>query len=191
MTNSQHVSIHAIDLLDRQKTNTEFNIIANTHKKIRALVICAATWTGGKEVKQVDINEIQQSLDLNFFTTFNAVKAMLNLSSDYLTQPTAIINIGATASLRGSKNCSTFAVAKGALRQFSQSLARELWPNNIHVAHLIIDGLISNERTRLLNKELEENKFINMKSIVESIFHVIEQEKSCWTFEWDIRPFKE
>lgn len=155
------------------------------------MVNCAAIWTGGKTVKELSADAMQQSISFNFFTAFNTVKALLNLPENVLQKPLSIINIGATASLRGSKKCSAFAVAKGALRQFSQSLARELWPENIHVAHLIIDGVINNQRTKLLNQQLNSDRFINMESIADSILQVIQQEKSCWTFEWEVRPFNE
>lgn len=189
--NGSYISTHAVDLTDAIGTTSVFKSIAEKHKKIFALVNCAATWTGGKKVKELSANDMLNSLQLNFFSAFNPIQSMLSLPADILQKPAAIINIGATASLRGSKSCSAFAVGKGALRQLSQSLARELSSENIHVAHLIIDGLIDNPRTRELNPELENDKFINTTSIANTILHVIHQEKSCWTFEWDIRPYKE
>lgn len=189
--NNITVSIHAVDLANPRKTQETFNDIAKIHKKVRGLVNCAATWTGGKEVRDISADDMNQSIMLNFFTAFNSIKAMLNLSTEVIQKPAAIINVGATASLRGSKKCAAFAVAKGALRQLSQSLARELWPENIHVAHLIVDGLIGNERTKKLNPHLMDDKFIDMKSLANGVLHIIQQERSCWTFEWDARPFSE
>lgn len=186
-----YVSVHKVDLIDPNKTNRVFSDIANQHKRIFGLVNCAATWTGGRSVKQLSAEDMQQSIALNFFTAFNSIKAMMDLPSETIQKPAAIINIGATASLRGSKGCAAFAVAKGALRQLSQSMARELWPENIHVAHLIIDGLINNERTKSLNKGLPNDRYIEMKSISDSILQIMQQERSCWTFEWDLRPFNE
>src|SRR3990167_3875974 len=189
---SSHVSIHAVNLSDANNTHEAFKNIVKAHKKIFALVNCAATWTGGKSVEQLSAADMHESIMLNFFSAFNPIKSMLDfLPADVICKPAAIVNVGATASLRGSKNCSAFAVAKGALRQLSQSLARELWPESIHVAHLIIDGLIANERTQSLNQGLESSRFIDMSAIADSILHVIQQERSCWTFEWDIRPFNE
>jgi short-subunit dehydrogenase len=185
------ISTHAVDLTDFNQTQAAFTEIASQHKKIRALVNCAATWTGGKTVRELSSDEMNQSIMLNFFTAFNAIKAMLNLQAENLQKPSAIINVGATASLRGSKKCAAFAVAKGALRQLSQSLARELWPENIHVAHLVIDGLIGNQRTKALNPNAAETQFIDMRCLANNILQVIEQERSCWTFEWDVRPFDE
>ncbi len=185
------ISVHAVDLSDAAKTSNVFKEIAETHSKIFALVNCAATWTGGKKVKELSANDMLNSLQLNFFSAFNPIQSMLSLPVDVIQKPSSIINVGATASLRGSKSCSAFAVAKGALRQLSQSLARELGSEGIHVAHLIIDGLIDNPRTRKLNPNIESEKFINPASIANSILHVIHQESSCWTFEWDIRPYNE
>ena len=185
------ISTHAVDLIDFAQTQKAFKEIASQHKKIRALVNCAATWTGGKTVKELSHEEMNQSIMLNFFTAFNAIKAMLDLPEEALQKPAAIINVGATASLRGSKMFAAFAVAKGALRQLSQSLARELWPENIHVAHLVIDGLIGNQRTKSLNPGVADTKFIDMGSLAKSILQIIQQEKNCWTFEWDVRPYNE
>jgi hypothetical protein len=66
-----------------------------------------------------------------------------------------------------------------------------LWPENIHVAHLVIDGLIGNQRTKALNPNAAETQFIDMRCLANNILQVIEQERSCWTFEWDVRPFDE
>jgi len=186
-----NISIHPVDLTNSEKTQAVFHEIIEQHKIIRALVNCVATWTGGKTVKELSIDEMQNSITMNFFTAFNTIKAMLKLPDEAIQKPASIINVGATASLRGSKKCAAFAVAKGALRQLSQSLARELWPENIHVAHMIIDGLIANKRTKSLNPNVDDSKFINMASLANSILQVIQQERSCWTFEWDMRPFSE
>lgn len=185
------VSIHAVDLTNFNKTKDVFDEIEKQHSKISALVNCAATWTGGKAVKELSTENMMDSLQLNFFTAFNSIKAMLDLPKETICKPAAIVNIGATASIRGSKKCAAFAVAKGALRQLSQSLARELWPENIHVAHLIIDGLIKNKRTTSLNPNFDDNRFIEMSSIARNILFILKQEPNCWTFEWDIRPFNE
>jgi hypothetical protein len=70
-------------------------------------------------------------------------------------------------------------------------LAKEAGPNGIHVAHLVIDGLIDNPRTRKLNPNVPADHFINPVSIAKSILAIVAQEKSCWTFEWEVRPYNE
>jgi NAD(P)-dependent dehydrogenase (short-subunit alcohol dehydrogenase family) len=99
--------------------------------------------------------------------------------------------MGATSSLQGWDHVFAFCAGKGALRMFSQSLARELQPSGVHVAHIIIDGLIANTRTLHINPKLARNRFMSMDSIATSVIHLVGQEKSCWTFEMDLRPHNE
>jgi NAD(P)-dependent dehydrogenase (short-subunit alcohol dehydrogenase family) len=102
-----------------------------------------------------------------------------------------IINAGATATLRGNPKVAAFAIAKSSLRIFSQSLAREMGPQGVQVAHVIIDGLLDNERTRSLNPNLQDDGYIQLQPAARSILDIACQERSCWTFEIDIRPFNE
>lgn len=185
------ITVHPLDLTDFQKSTKVFTEIAKQHKKIEVLVNCAATWTGNRSIDNIDYEYMKNSLDLNFFAVFNPIKSLLALPHIHRGLPLTIINMGATASLRGGINMSAFAVAKSAVRILSQSLARELGPQGVHVAHLIIDGLIKNKRTLDLNKGKSEDEFIKMVPLANTIMHIISQDKSCWTFEWDIRPYNE
>lgn len=186
---NKKVSIHSGDLTDEDSSIEIFQEIEKLHGGISVLVNNAGIWTGGKTVMDLSRLDIQKSLDLNFFTAFNATKEVLDLRKPE--RDLCIINIGATSSLQGWDNVAAFSLGKGALRIFSQSLAREMGPQGVHVAHLIIDGLIDNPRTRALNSESGSDKFINMTSIAQSVLHVACQDRSCWTFEWDIRPYNE
>ncbi|CAO1626597.1 unnamed protein product [Sympodiomycopsis kandeliae] len=99
---------------------------------------------------------------------------------------------GATASIKGSANFSSFAASKAALRSLSQSLARELHPKGIHVFHTILDGLIDTEMTRgHFGKDFEKGTRLEPDHIAESYYHVAAQRKSAWTQEIDLRPFSE
>ena len=187
----QNISTHAVDLVDKDMVEKAFQEIQKIHGEVQVLVNNAGTWTGGKLIEGLSRNDVQTSFNLNFFSAFNATKAALNLRTADTSREFSIINIGATSSLQGWDGVASFCLAKGALRSFSQSLAREMGPKGIHVAHLIIDGLIDNERTRKLNPNTPPEKFINMHSIAKTILHVALQEKTCWTFEWDIRPYNE
>lgn len=182
-----NLSIHQADLSDVDATAKAFQEIASTRPPIRALVNCAATWFGGKTVEQWTAEDMANSFKLNFLTTFNPIQEVLKAWRKTGGE-LAIVNLGATASLRGRQKVSPFAVAKGAVRQLSQSLARELGPEGVHVAHVILDGLIDNARTRGLNPEVTQEKYLNPASIAKSILNVIEEDKSCWTHEWDLRP---
>lgn len=106
-----------------------------------------------------------------------------------------ILFTGATASMRGSAQFAAFAAAKGALRQVAQSMARELGPKNIHVAHVVIDGMIDNRRTRSRMaervKDLPADGMLATDAIAELFWQIHAQPRSAWTFEADLRPWAE
>jgi NAD(P)-dependent dehydrogenase (short-subunit alcohol dehydrogenase family) len=106
-----------------------------------------------------------------------------------------ILFSGATASMRGSAQFAAFAAAKGGLRQVAQSMARELGPKNIHVAHVVIDGGIDNRRTRerWANRlsELPADGLLATDAIAELYWQLHAQPRSAWTFEADLRPWAE
>jgi NADP-dependent 3-hydroxy acid dehydrogenase YdfG len=102
-----------------------------------------------------------------------------------------IIVMGATAALRGGANFAAFASAKAAQRSLAQSMARQLAPEGIHVAYVIIDGVIDIPRTRAFLKDKPDEFFLKPTDIADSVFHVASQPRSAWTFELDLRPFGE
>lgn len=187
----QTFSVHAVDLSDPAATEKAFSEIAKIHGNVGVLVNCMATWIPRKKAADLQYEDFQKSLQLNFFSAFNSTREVLQLREKSKSAPLAIINAGATASLRGGVQTSPFSVAKTALRSYSQSLAKELGPDGVHIAHVVIDGLIDNERTKGLNPDASPENFINSVSLAKSIIQVAEQDKSCWTFEWDVRPYNE
>jgi NAD(P)-dependent dehydrogenase (short-subunit alcohol dehydrogenase family) len=106
-----------------------------------------------------------------------------------------ILFTGATASMRGSAQFAAFAAAKGGLRQVAQSMARELGPKNIHVAHVVIDGVIDNRRSRSRMaervKDLPADGLLATDAIAELFWQIHAQPRSAWTFEADLRPWAE
>src|ERR1700690_1858204 len=109
-----------------------------------------------------------------------------------------ILFTGATASLRGGKGYTAFASAKFGLRAVAQSMARELGPQNIHVAHLIIDSgvdtaWVRERREKIWGKEALDNPDLLMPpaSVAASYWQLYQQPRSAWTFELEIRPFGE
>jgi NAD(P)-dependent dehydrogenase (short-subunit alcohol dehydrogenase family) len=102
---------------------------------------------------------------------------------------------GATASLRGAANFGAFAGAKHALRALAQSLARELGPQNIHVAHSIIDGAIDTAFIRENFPERyalkERDGILNPEHIADAYWQLHCQPRDAWTFELDLRPWME
>ena len=102
---------------------------------------------------------------------------------------------GATASVRGSNGFSAFAGGKHALRALSQSMAKELMPQNIHVAHVIIDGPIDTDWTRQrfpdMVKERPGDGLLQPDDIAETYWAIHSQKRSAGTFETDVRPWVE
>lgn len=106
-----------------------------------------------------------------------------------------IIFTGATASLRGRDGFAAFAGAKHGLRALAQSMARELWPKGIHVAHPVIDGAIDTEfiRTNFPDRyALKDHEgIVNPAHIADLYWHLHNQPRDAWTHETEIRPWLE
>ena len=106
-----------------------------------------------------------------------------------------ILFTGATASLRGGKGFAAFAGAKHALRALAQSMARELGPEGIHVAHVVVDGAIDTPFIRDTFPERyklkEKDGILDPDAIAENYWQLHRQPRSAWTHELDLRPWIE
>jgi NAD(P)-dependent dehydrogenase (short-subunit alcohol dehydrogenase family) len=106
-----------------------------------------------------------------------------------------ILFTGATASLRGGTGYCAFAGAKASLRALAQSMARELAPQGIHVAHVVIDGAIDTEFIRANSPERaalkDKDGILNPEAIAEVYYSLSQQTRSAWTHEMDLRPWME
>jgi NAD(P)-dependent dehydrogenase (short-subunit alcohol dehydrogenase family) len=102
-----------------------------------------------------------------------------------------IVIIGATASLKGAAGFVAFAAAKAAQRSLAQSLARQLGPEGIHVAHVVIDAVVDMPASRAMLPNRPDDFFAQPADIAESVYFLTHQPRSAWTFELDLRPFGE
>src|ERR1700731_4533969 len=106
-----------------------------------------------------------------------------------------VIFTGASASLRGKPGYAHFAAAKAGLRAIAQSMAREFGPQGLHVAHVVIDGGIDGDRLRKARPQIVaergEDGLLGVDAIAEAYWHIHRQQRSAWTLELDLRPFKE
>ena len=107
----------------------------------------------------------------------------------------SLLFTGASGSLRGRANFSAFAAGKGALRLMVQSLAREFGRQEIHVAHVIIDGVINGDKVVKGYPDyvagLGKDGLLDIHAIAETFWTLHNQQRSAWTQEIDLRPFKE
>ncbi len=106
-----------------------------------------------------------------------------------------ILFTGATAGLRGAAGFAAFAGAKHGIRALAQSMARELGPRGIHVAHVVVDGAIDTEFIRDNFPERyalkDEDGILNPDHIAENYWYLHSQPRDAWTFELDLRPWME
>lgn len=106
-----------------------------------------------------------------------------------------ILFTGATAGLRGAAGFAAFAGAKHGIRALAQSMARELGPMNIHVAHVVVDGAIDTDFIRENFPEKyatkDQDGILNPEHIADNYWHLHSQPRDAWTFELDLRPWNE
>ncbi len=102
-----------------------------------------------------------------------------------------ILFTGATAALRGSAGFMNLAVPKFGLRALAQSMARELGPKGVHVAHVIIDGQIAGDRPGYRPEERGEDSVLDPNAIAEAYYRIHLQPRNAWTQEMDLRPYVE
>ena len=151
----------------------------------------ASAYTAGP-VAELDPEAVHKSLMLTgyggFLVAQQAAKRMQSAGSG------AIFFTGATASVKGFPQFAPFAMGKFALRGLTQSLARELGPQNIHIAHFIIDGSIASPGRDLSNDKPSSNAddaMLEPDAIAEVYLSVLNQHRSAWSLEVDLRPWKE
>jgi NAD(P)-dependent dehydrogenase (short-subunit alcohol dehydrogenase family) len=138
-------------------------------------------------IAELDPAEVEKTLMVTAFGGFlvgqQAVKRMLPKKHG------CIVFTGASASVKGYAQSAPFAMGKFALRGLSQSMARELHPKGIHVAHVVIDGGIESERRR--EPEGKTASLLNPTSIAATYLHIIHQPHSAWSSEVELRPWVE
>lgn len=129
--------------------------------------------------------DVQRTLQVCAFGAFlsaqQAARRMLERGSG------TILLTGASAGVKGYPQSAPFAMGKFALRGLAQSMARELHPKGIHVAHIVIDGGIRSAR----RPETGEDSLLDPDAIAETYLHLIRQHRSAWSWEIEVRPWLE
>jgi NAD(P)-dependent dehydrogenase (short-subunit alcohol dehydrogenase family) len=135
----------------------------------------------------LDPAEVEKSLAVSAYGGFlvaqEAAKRMLPRGQG------AILFTGASASIKGYAQSAPFAMGKFALRGLAQSMARELAPAGIHVAHFVIDGGIKSERRA--EPADRPNSMLEPDAIAQNYLHVLAQPRSAWSWELELRPWVE
>ena len=168
------------DITEPDQVTDGFEAVRSAFGPVDILVNHASggTWTGVREISPAEFDHaLQVSATGGLLCSQAAVE-------DMLPDGGTTIFTGATSAVRGRGGAPGFSAAKFAARGLAESMARELGPEGIHVAHVVIDGQIDAadgaDETRLAPE-----------AIAESYWHLVEQDRSAWTLELDLRPHVE
>jgi len=168
-----------------------FSTMEQTLGKAEVVLYNASAYTAGSITNldpELVLDSLMQTAYGAFLVAQQAAIAMQQLGGG------ALFFTGATASVKGFPNYAPFAMGKFALRGLAQSLARELGPQNIHVAHFIIDGGIASPG-RDLQAEIAasnvDDSELEPDAIAQTYMAILQQHRSAWTHEVDLRPWKE
>ncbi|HEY4144380.1 SDR family NAD(P)-dependent oxidoreductase [Pinirhizobacter sp.] len=160
-------------------------LFAETDARIGApeLVIYNASGRVRGPIVELDPTEVEQAVAVSalgaFYAVQQAAKRMLPAGKG------AILLTGATAGIKGFALSAPFAMGKFALRGLAQSAARELAPKGIHVAHIVIDGVVRGERADPSDSTLDPD------AIAQSYIDLLRQHRSAWSWELEVRPWVE
>ncbi|MBO9403328.1 SDR family NAD(P)-dependent oxidoreductase [Shimia sp. R9_3] len=139
---------------------------------------------------QLDPARVESAMQVNamgaFYAAQEAAKRMLPHNHG------AILFTGASAGVKGYPESATFAMGKFALRGLAQSLARELHPQGIHIGHMVVDGRIrSADRPGYMDEPNNPDSRLSPDAIAESYWHFLQQDRSAWSWELELRPWVE
>ena len=176
------------DITDSQIVETSFNRIREELGGVDVLINHAGNAAWG-EFAELTAEDFYCSWQVCAFGSFlcaqQVVPDMVEKGSG------AILFTGATSAIRGRPGAIAFSSAKFAVRGLAWALAREMGPKGIHVAHVIIDGVIDAPSVRERYQLSEDEPLLLPDDIAEAYWSLVQQPKSAWTFELDLRPHDE
>ena len=180
---------YACDASDPASVDTLFADVTGAMGEPDIVVYNASNRGGRGPVTELDAEAVRQAILIScyggFLVSQAAAKQMTARKSG------TILLTGASASYKGYANSSSFAMGKFGLRGLAQSLARELSPQNIHVAHFCIDGGIMASPTDDRTVARGSDGTLDPDAIAETYLHIHRQHRSAWTWEVELRPWVE
>lgn len=179
---------YACDVTSADDLNATFAAVAADLGPVTTVIYNAGSGTWGT-VDQLGPDDLLRNMDVNAAGLMRAAQAAL--PGFRARGGGNLIVVGAGAALRGRAGTIAFAAGKAAQRSVAQSLARHLGPENIHVAYIVIDGVIDIPRTRARMPDKPDDFFLKPAAIAEAAWTLAHQDRSAWTFEMDVRPYGE
>lgn len=176
-------SVYACDASRRQDVDAMFDAVLDDEGVPNLVVFNASARVRGA-VADIDPEEVEQAIAVSAYAGFlvgrRAAMAMRERGSG------SIQFTGASASVKGYPESACFAMGKFALRGLAQSMARELAPKGVHVAHFVIDGGIESDV-----RVPDHDQWLDPDAIARTYLHVHRQHRSAWTWEVELRPWVE
>jgi NAD(P)-dependent dehydrogenase (short-subunit alcohol dehydrogenase family) len=179
---------YACDVSDPDSVRHTFELIREDLGDVDALIYNAGSGTWGT-VEEIDADAFEMGWRVNTLGALVASQQVIPAMKEKGAGD--IIFTGATASRRGVPMTAVFAPAKAAQRALAESMARHLWPAGIHVALVIVDGVIDIPRTREMLPDKPDDFFINPDDLADTTFALTRQKRTAWSFEVEARPFGE
>jgi len=176
------------DVADASSVARTFNLIRRDLGEIDVLIYNAGSGVWGT-IEDVSATDFENAWRVNALGGFHCAKQVISAMKQ--AGKGTIVFIGATASRRGGPKSAAFASAKGAQRILAESMARHLWPAGVHVALVIVDGVIDLPSTRAKMTGKPDAFFVKSDDVAESVFRLTQQKRSAWSFELEVRPFGE
>ncbi|SRR5579884_1584983 len=176
------------DITDPKQVADAFHRVREKFGPIDVLINHASqgVWKGLLELKPEEFEAAWRvSVYGTFLCTREAAPDMLRSGGG------VVLFTGATSSIRGRNGALEFSSAKFAVRGLADSLARELWPKGIHVAHIVVDGVIDTPRVREGYRPGPDEPLLNPDAMAEAYWNLAQQPRGAWTLEIDLRPFNE
>jgi short-subunit dehydrogenase len=177
---------YACDAADRAQVDQLFATLDAAKTTPDVVVYNASYRTRGPFV-ELDAGEVEKSIRVTAYAAFLVAQAAARRMVPQ--GRGAIFFTGASASIKGYAQSAPFAMGKFALRGLAQSMARELSPQGIHVAHFVIDGGIRSERRPAPADKADS--MLDPDAIAQNYLHVLAQPRSAWTQELELRPWVE
>ena len=186
-TGAQSLELPA-DIGDRAQFEAAFTLIRERLGPPEVLLYNAGSGMFGT-ITDITPEQYEDSWRVNAYGAFLSAKAVV---PDLIARGRGVILFtGATAGVKAGPKSVAFGPAKFALRGLTQSLARDLGPKGIHVAWINVDGVIDIPGRRERFAQLKEEDLLKPEAIAETYWHLAHQDRSAWTTELEVRPFKE
>ncbi len=179
---------YAMDVTDDASVADGFSAIARDLGPVETLIFNAGNARWGS-IDDLEASDVIPGIDVNVAGLVRATKSVLPAMRS--AGQGNILVVGASAALRGRPGTLAFAAAKAAQRSVAQSLARQLGPEGIHVAFLVLDGVVDLETTRERMSDKPETFFLTADGVADAAYMLSTQDRQAWTFELDLRPFGE